>query len=143
MTEIKRILIIDDVELWYEMITELLRIRKVSSIEIFHEETPDGGVRKYEELLLSNKRPDLVLLDYRFGGVLNGANAAKYIMELDNTANIYVFTFYPTSDVIKEMADVGVSNFLSKLDNSNVLIGELIEICEAMRKETPNIILSA
>jgi DNA-binding NarL/FixJ family response regulator len=143
MTETKRILIIDDVELWHEMITELLRIRKINNIEIYHEETPDGGVRKYEDLLLSNKRPDLVLLDYRFGGVLNGVNAAKYIMELDNEANIYVFTFYPTPEVIKEMAEVGVSNFLSKLDNSNVLIGEIVEVCEAMSKEIPTIILNA
>jgi len=134
MTELKRILIIDDVKLWYEMITELLRVRKINTIEIHHEETPEGGVRKYEELLLSNKRPDLVLLDYRFGGALNGVSAAKWIMELDKKANIYVFTFYPTPKVIKEMADVGVSTFLSKLDHSDVLIGELIEVCETMRK---------
>ena len=129
--------------MWSEMITELFRVQQINSIEIYHEETPEGGMRKYEELLMSNRKPNLVLLDYRFGGKVNGGNVAKWIIELDKSANIYVFTFYPTLDIIEEMAKIGVSNFLSKLDSSEVLIGELIEICTEMKKEHPNITLNA
>lgn len=142
MTEISRILVIDDVELWHEMITELLRVRKINSIKIYHEETPERGVKKYEELLRSNMRPDLVLLDYRFGGKLNGVNVAKLIMELDKDANIHIFTFYPTPNVIEEMGKLGLSNFLSKLHNSSVLIGEIIELCTKTKKQKLNTILN-
>lgn len=87
------ILVVEDDEFIQDLIA-----RYLSSLGVEIHFASDGieGVRKYEELMESGKRPDIVIMDIGLP-FKDGIEVTREIMKIDRDAVIYGFTaFYGT-----------------------------------------------
>ena len=71
--------------------------------------TPDDAVVQYLKL-----KPDVLVLDIRFGEKLSGLNAAKELLEKDGTAKIVFLSQFDQDSLIKEAYRLGGYAFVTK-----------------------------
>lgn len=125
----KQILIADD----HEMLRRGLRtmMEKESSWQICGEAV-DGqdAVEKAKAL-----RPDLVILDINMP-VLNGLQAAKFILSEQPHIKILIFTVHDSDQTLKEIKAVGAHGYLSKSNASDDLVRVVKEILETNSSST-------
>ncbi|HXM99021.1 MAG TPA: response regulator [Candidatus Dormibacteraeota bacterium] len=125
----KQILIADD----HEMLRRGLRtmMEKENSWQICGEAV-DGqdAVEKAKAL-----RPDLVILDINMP-VLNGLQAAKFILSEQPHIKILIFTVHDSEQTLKEIKAVGAHGYLSKSNASDDLVRVVKEILETNSSST-------
>ncbi len=71
--------------------------------------TPTAAVEEYARL-----KPDVLIMDLRFGEKLTGLDAAKTILEHDPTANILFLSQFDQDALIKQTYTIGGRGFLTK-----------------------------
>jgi len=70
---------------------------------------PEEALRLYEE-----KRPDVLVLDIRFGEKMTGLDVAKEILKKFQDANIVFLSQFDQDSLIKEAYRIGARAFLTK-----------------------------
>lgn len=102
---------------------------KSKGIEVIGEvTTPNEAVESYEKL-----KPDVLMLDLRFGEKLTGLDAAKTILERHPQANILFLSQFDQDALIKQTYSIGGRGFLTK-DISSADLAQAV--CDAGRGET-------
>ncbi len=71
--------------------------------------TPDEATSMYAEL-----KPDVLVMDIRFGTELTGLDAAREILEKDPSANIVFLSQFDQDSLIKETYRIGAHAFVTK-----------------------------
>lgn len=90
--------------------------------------TPNEAVESYGKL-----KPDVLMMDLRFGEKLTGLDAAKTILERDPKANILFLSQFDQDALIKQTYSIGGRGFLTKDINA----GDLAQaVADASRGET-------
>ena len=84
------------------------RLRSLGYIVSGSTATGEQAIQSAEDV-----RPDLVLMDIRLGGDMNGIEAAAYLRDRFDLPVIFV-TAYSDNDVLKQALMVGASRFLLK-----------------------------
>ena len=84
------------------------RLRSLGYIVSGSTATGEQAIQSAEDV-----RPDLVLMDIRLGGDMNGIEAAAYLRDRFDLPIIFV-TAYSDNDVLKQALMVGASRFLLK-----------------------------
>ena len=83
---------------------------KSKGIEVIGEvTTPKEAVESYEKL-----KPDVLMMDLRFGEKLTGLDAAKTILERHHKANILFLSQFDQDALIKQTYSIGGRGFLTK-----------------------------
>lgn len=83
---------------------------KSKGIEVIGEvTTPKEAVESYEKL-----KPDVLMMDLRFGEKLTGLDAAKTILERYPKANILFLSQFDQDSLIKQTYSIGGRGFLTK-----------------------------
>jgi two-component system invasion response regulator UvrY len=83
---------------------------KSKGIEVIGEvTTPKEAVESYEKL-----KPDVLMMDLRFGEKLTGLDAAKTILERHPKANILFLSQFDQDALIKQTYSIGGRGFLTK-----------------------------
>ena len=83
---------------------------KSKGIEVIGEvTTPKEAVESYEKL-----KPDVLMMDLRFGEKLTGLDAAKSILERHPKANILFLSQFDQDALIKQTYSIGGRGFLTK-----------------------------
>lgn len=90
--------------------------------------TPNEAVESYEEL-----KPDVLMMDLRFGEKLTGLDAAKTILERHPKANILFLSQFDQDALIKQTYSIGGRGFLTKDINASDLAQA---VADASRGET-------
>lgn len=103
------ILIVEDdyeLQLFYKKVLERLGFDA-----LYFAKNGAEAVKKYKDLSIINRKPDLILMDYQMP-IKNGFEAAKEILEIDKTAQII---FVSSDLMIKNKAlSLGAYGFLCK-----------------------------
>ncbi len=90
--------------------------------------TPNEAIESYERL-----KPDVLMMDLRFGEKLTGLDAAKSILARDPKANILFLSQFDQDALIKQTYSIGGRGFLTK----DISAGDLAQaIADASRGET-------
>lgn len=90
--------------------------------------TPNEAVESYEEL-----KPDVLMMDLRFGEKLTGLDAAKTILERHPKANILFLSQFDQDALIKQTYSIGGRGFLTK----DISASDLAQaVADASRGET-------
>lgn len=90
--------------------------------------TPNDAVESYGKL-----KPDVLMMDLRFGEKLTGLDAAKTILERDPKANILFLSQFDQDALIKQTYSIGGRGFLTK----DISAGDLAQaVADASRGET-------
>ncbi|MFC0134526.1 DNA-binding response regulator [Massilia eurypsychrophila] len=90
--------------------------------------TPNEAVEAYGKL-----KPDVLMMDLRFGEKLTGLDAAKTILERDPKANILFLSQFDQDALIKQTYSIGGRGFLTK----DISAGDLAQaVADASRGET-------
>jgi two-component system response regulator PilR (NtrC family) len=118
------ILIIDDERSLLELL-EIVLSR--SGYDVVVADTEDAGIASFDE-----KRPDLVLLDLKIGGV-GGLEVLKVFKERDPFVPVIVMTAYSTWDNALEAMRLGAYDFIKKPFEDNDLVREVIARALAQR----------
>jgi two-component system invasion response regulator UvrY len=71
--------------------------------------TPDGAIAKFVAM-----KPDVLVLDIRFGAKLSGLNAAKELLEKNAKAKIVFLSQFDQDSLIKEAYRLGGYAFVTK-----------------------------
>lgn len=102
---------------------------KSKGIEVIGEvTTPKEAVESYERL-----KPDVLMMDLRFGEKLTGLDAAKAILEKHPTANILFLSQFDQDALIKQTYSIGGRGFLTK----DISASDLAQaVADASRGET-------
>lgn len=81
-----------------------------------HAITTVGEARTVDEVLpkFQEHRPDVVVLDVRFGEGLTGLDAARALLQADKQARIVFYTQFDSDEVIREAYRIGGLAFLTK-----------------------------
>lgn len=90
--------------------------------------TPNEAIESYGKL-----KPDVLMMDLRFGEKLTGLDAAKSILERDPKANILFLSQFDQDALIKQTYSIGGRGFLTK----DISAGDLAQaVADASRGET-------
>lgn len=101
------VLLADDQQLlllMYQQVLEGYKMKIVGRCK-----TPDDAIQKYKEL-----RPNVVLLDIRFGKEKTGFDALDEIMRFDPQANVVVISQFDIGPYISRAYTLGAKSFLTK-----------------------------
>ena len=123
------ILIIDDERSLLELL-EIVLTR--SGYDVVVAETEDAGMASFDK-----KRPDLVLLDLKIGGI-GGLEVLKVFKERDPFVPVIVMTAYSTWDNALEAMRLGAYDFIKKPFEDNDLVREVIARALAQRAMLSN-----
>jgi DNA-binding NarL/FixJ family response regulator len=118
-----RILVVDDIELWRQLISSMLHARPGFQVI---DEASDGveAVQKAEEL-----KPDLILLDIGLPG-LNGIEAARRIHRVSPNSKILFASENQSSDVVEEALRTGGGGYVLKSSAARDLLPAVEAILE-------------
>lgn len=90
--------------------------------------TPNEAIESYERL-----KPDVLMMDLRFGEKLTGLDAAKTVLERDPKANILFLSQFDQDALVKQTYSIGGRGFLTK----DISAGDLAQaVADASRGET-------
>lgn len=104
----KRVLLVDD-ELDF---LELLHTR----VQSWGYEAIDAANGKRALKTIKEKEADIVVLDYMMPG-MNGLEVLKAIRAIDQKIPVIVFTSHPDLPETKDLQQLGISAFISKLSH--------------------------
>lgn len=111
---VARILIVDDAKFMRTTLEAILGDAGHTIVD--QAENGEEAVRLYQEL-----KPDLVTMDITMP-VMNGIEAIKAIIEIDNLANIVVCSAIGQQKVVVEAIELGAKDFIVKpFDENRVL----------------------
>ncbi len=102
-----KVILADDQELLIASFERLLDAYGVTAVG--KSTAPEEVVNLYEE-----KRPDVLILDIRFGQNMTGLDAAKQVLKKFPNANIVFLSQYDQDSLIKEAYRIGARAFLTK-----------------------------
>ncbi|WP_020405012.1 response regulator [Hahella ganghwensis] len=80
-------------------------------------EAPDGVIDAYKKL-----KPDVMVLDIRFTGNMNGLELCSQIRKNDPNARIVMLSQFDQEDVIQSAYEVGAKAFIKKDDDVEFLV---------------------
>lgn len=112
MNKIK-LLLVEDRDIIRDCIRLLLN--RSNEVEIVAEAT-DGLEALY---YAQNIEYDVILMDYCMPG-MNGHDALKYILEINNEAKVIMFSFLNNPFEIRELLDLGACGYILKDSEINV-----------------------
>lgn len=118
-----RLLIADDHP---AILSGLSRLLSEEGINVVAEVSDQASICK--QYIIS--RPDVCLLDYRFGAGPTGMDAAKEILKVDQRARICIFSQFDAPTVTADCYNAGALAFLPK----SVDVGILVEAIETARR---------
>jgi len=101
----KKILLVDDSQLFYRFVKDVL---KKEDIEIVWAKSMKDAVEKFKA-----EKPDLTLVDIILTDT-SGVDVIRKIKEVDPEANIVVISGLDKEYVIKEALDAGASDYIIK-----------------------------
>jgi DNA-binding NarL/FixJ family response regulator len=111
------IIVCDD----HKMITDLLEfaLKRTEEFEMVVPPIldPTSAIAACEE-----HHPDVVLMDVRFPGQLNGIDATRRIKELSPESNVVVMTAVEDERLLLEAVEAGASGFLRKAEALDLLV---------------------
>ena len=114
-----RVLIADDHPLIIVGITTALRPHGVEVVE--HVVLPGEVIAKYTET-----KPDVLVLDIRFGDTITGLDVARDLLQLDRAARIVFYSQFDQDETISEAYRIGGAAFIPK-NTSPSLLAEAIK----------------
>ena len=71
--------------------------------------TPDEAIKMYTEL-----KPDVLVLDIRFGETMTGIEAAKLLLKTNSDAKIVFLSQFDQNSLVKEAYRIGALSFVTK-----------------------------
>lgn len=113
----KKVLIVEDVEIIYEFIKEVLLETNIRTLY-----APNG--KKAIELFENNNDIDLILMDINLPD-MNGYEITNYIRKQNNNIIIIAQTAYALSINNKKAREAGFNDFLTKPINRNILLQKM------------------
>jgi len=127
-----RVLIADDHPLIIEGLTIALRRH---DIEVVCETTTTENVLSgYEEC-----KPDVLVLDVRFGGAVSGLDVAREVMRAHPEARIVFYSQFDQDEIIREAYRVGGVGFITKDTAPDVLADAIKQVSEGKTHFLPEI----
>ncbi|NCO97189.1 MAG: two-component system response regulator [Candidatus Aenigmarchaeota archaeon CG_4_10_14_0_8_um_filter_37_24] len=116
-----KILMVEDSAFEREGIKNFLR--KYNYIDVI--EAVDGyeGVKKYKE-----QKPDLVLLDLKLPGMMNGFDVFREIRKINPSAKCIVVSINRSDDIIKKAMEMGINYYIDKPVTESKLIPVIKEV---------------
>ena len=97
--------------------------------------TPDearGQVQSFDEPV------DLLLIDYRLDGIINGIELAMELLASAPDADTMIFTGHSPSDMIAQLRQAGINDFLAKPFSHEELSWRVRTGCCACARPTPS-----
>jgi len=86
----------------------------------------EKGVKKYEELKMRGMKPHLVLMDIKMHG-MDGIEATKCILKIDENANIFIFTAFEDEYSVNGIMNSGAQGLINKSENIKDVIKKIVE----------------
>ncbi len=105
----KKILVVEDEEVNYLYIEELLTMNKGAQIDILHAKNGEEAVN----MCKSNHKIDLVFMDLKMPK-MDGFEATKFIKEINPDLTIIALTAYSTEEDRNKSLEAGCTDFISK-----------------------------
>ena len=102
-----RVLLADDQQMLLTMYQQVLENYKMEIVAKC--KTPEEAIEKYKEL-----RPNVLLLDIRFGNGQNGFQVLEEVMKFDPHANVVVISQFDIGPYISRAYKLGAKSFLTK-----------------------------
>jgi CheY-like chemotaxis protein len=125
------ILLVDDEEHIHGLLPLFLARNKKHTFTVHSAENGHAGVKMYSKLANDGSNPDLVLMDLRMP-VMDGVEATKRIIEMDQKANIYLFTAYTGTETEKDALKAGAKGTINKAADWNRTAEEIVTILEVI-----------
>ncbi len=110
MKYMNEILIVDDDE---DIRVLIRRYLAELDVELHFVSSGEKGIEKYEELVEKGKTPIMVIMDLRLPGI-NGVEATKEIMKIDENANVYGFTAHLDTKWVEELKNAGAKDVIGR-----------------------------
>ena len=110
----KKILMVDDET---DMVAIIMDVLTDKGYQAF------GATNGADGIIINKKEnPDLILLDLRLNG-MDGIETLRQIRKTDDKVKVIILSGYGNPDIAKEMADLDVSQCLSKpIENDQLLL---------------------
>ncbi len=135
----KTILIVDDEKEAHELIK--LHLMNLN-VKIYSAYNGAEGIRLYKELMISGKKPDLVIIDLNLSGSkklrdvikqirgekIDGVKTTKEILRMDANANIIGFTAYANLEWGKKLKEAGAKEVYWKKMGFEDFVKKIIQI---------------
>jgi two-component system response regulator DegU len=128
-----RVFIIEDEWMWSEAIISVLKKR--SDILLLGEaKSAEAGLLKIKEL-----QPDIVLMDIRLQGSLNGIQATAEVTGVTKNTKVIVFTIDPDEEYLYAAIKAGAAGYLLKkeVNDPEILIKAISEVHRGKAFITP------
>jgi DNA-binding NarL/FixJ family response regulator len=92
-----------------------------NSLEVCGEaESGEDAVKKVATL-----KPDVVILDARLPGEMDGLQAAREIRRIAPSTKILIFSLHDSPTLSEAVQEAGADAYLSKTEGGNKLVGEI------------------
>ena len=124
----KVLLIIEDERDMQELMKKFIE-KAGLKLEIYSAFDGKEGVEKYKELMEKGKKPDLVIMDLKLPA-MDGVEATKKIMEMDNNAIIYGFTAFFDTDWARRLIKAGAKKIIPRYVGFTGFVEELKKFFE-------------
>jgi DNA-binding NarL/FixJ family response regulator len=135
MTDKIKVFIIEDEWMWSEAIISV--IKKTKDIVVLGEaKSAETGLLRIKEL-----QPDIVLMDVRLQGDLNGIQATGEITETIKDTKVIVFTIDPDEEHLYNAIKAGAAGYLLKkeVNDPEILIKAIVEVYNGQAFITPKV----
>ncbi len=129
------VFIIEDEWMWSEAIISVLK--KKSNIMLLGEaKIAETGLLKVKEL-----QPDIVLMDIRLKGALNGIQATAEVVRITKKTKVIVFTIDPDEEHLYAAIKAGAAGYLLKkeVNDPEILIKAISEVYRGQAFITPTV----
>lgn len=117
-TDSLKVLVVDDSEMICSRLTESLQL--VPGIELGGE-----AVQTIQEI-----KPDVVILDIRLPGTVNGLGVLEEIKRTPPTPAVIMLTNYPYLQYRQKAISLGADYFFKKSDEFSKVVEVLMQLCE-------------
>jgi DNA-binding NarL/FixJ family response regulator len=103
-------------------------LKSAGMVVVGRSPTGEGAVE-----IARRERPDLVLMDVRLAGAMDGLEAARRILEEQDTC-LVVLSAHADDEILKEAMDIGVSGYIVKPVTMLDLVSILNQVLERRGK---------
>jgi len=123
-TDSLKVLVVDDSSMICSRLTESLQL--VPGIELVGE-VYDGGeaIQAIKEI-----RPDVVILDIRLPGTVNGLGVLEEVKRTPPTPSVIMLTNYPYLQYRQKAMSLGADYFFNKSNEFSKVVEVLMKLCE-------------
>jgi DNA-binding NarL/FixJ family response regulator len=112
-----RVLVCDDHRLLVETLTEVLA--REPGIELL----PAMHSSEEAVALVSERHPDVVLMDLEFRGAMSGIEATRRIKQVSPSTQVVIMTAHQEHRLLVEAVEAGASGFLHKTEGVEEVVG--------------------